>query len=98
MRMQRFSLLSCFIYEGPKKNETNSIKGRMNIMNKKIITSVVLSAMILSNAAVFAAESAPAAILSAPEAEEVLVGAQTITVNNETVDLSSTNLSQYIFE
>lgn len=67
-------------------------------MNKKIITSVVLSAMILSNAAVFAAESAPAAILSAPEAEEVLVGAQTITVNNETVDLSSTNLSQYIFE
>lgn len=67
-------------------------------MNKKIISSIILSAMVLSNAAVFAAESEPIVIAPAPATEETLDGVQTITVNNETVDFSSANLSQYIFE
>lgn len=37
-------------------------------------------------------------IAPAPAAEETLDGVQTITVNNEAVDFSGTNLSQYIFE
>ncbi len=65
-------------------------------MHKKMILGVILSAMVLSNAAVFAAEGAPMA--TAPAPEEVLVGIQTITVNNEAVDFSGANLSQYIFE
>lgn len=67
-------------------------------MNKKIISGILVSAMVLSNAAVFAAESEPMVIAPAPAAEEILVGVQTITVNNEAVDFSGTNLSQYIFE
>lgn len=65
-------------------------------MNKKIISGIILSAMVLSNAAVFAAENEP--IETAPVPEEVLVGVQTITVNNEAVDFRGANLSQYIFE
>lgn len=67
-------------------------------MNKKIISGILVSAMVLSNAAVFAAESEPMVIAPAPAAEEILVGVQTITVNNEAVDFSGANLSQYIFE
>lgn len=67
-------------------------------MNKKIISGILVSAMVLSNAAVFAAESETMVIAPAPAAEETLDGVQTITVNNEAVDFSGTNLSQYIFE
>lgn len=66
-------------------------------MNKKIISGILVSAMVLSNAAVFAAESETMVIAPAPAAEETLDGVQTITVNNEAV-VSGTNLSQYIFE
>lgn len=67
-------------------------------MNKKIISGILVSAMVLSNAAVFAAESETMVIAPAPAAEETLDGVQTITVNNEAVVFSGTNLSQYIFE
>ena len=68
-------------------------------MNKKMISGIILSTMVLSNAAVFAAVSElPIVIAPAPAAEEALDGVQTITVNNEAVDLSSANLSQYMFE
>lgn len=67
-------------------------------MNKKIISGILVSAMVLSNAAVFAAESEPMVIAPAPAAEQILVGVQIITVNNEAVDFSGANLSQYIFE
>ncbi len=67
-------------------------------MNKKMISGIIVSAMVLSNAAVFAAESEPSEITPVPAAEETLDGVQTITVNNEAVDFSKTNLSQYIFE
>lgn len=67
-------------------------------MNKKIISSIILSAMVLSNAGVFAAESEPIVIAPAPATEETLDGVQTITVNNEAVDFSGVSLSQYIFE
>lgn len=68
-------------------------------MNKKMISGILLSTMVLSNAAVFAAVSElPIVIAPAPAAEEALDGVQTITVNNEAVDFSNANLSQYMFE
>ena len=67
-------------------------------MNKKMISGFLLSAMVMSNVAVFAAESQPMVIAPAPAAEETFDGVQTITVSNETVDFSGANLSQYIFE
>ncbi len=66
-------------------------------MKKKIITGIILSAMVISNAAVFAAESGPI-LTSAPAAEEALIGVPEITVDKEIVDLSKIHLSQYIFE
>ena len=67
-------------------------------MNKKIISGIILSAMVLTNAAVFAAESEPLEITPVPAAEETLDGVQIITVNNEAVYFSGVSLSQYIFE
>lgn len=67
-------------------------------MNKKIISGIIISAVIFSNAAAFAAENKPMAAEPVSADEEILLGVQTITVNSETVDFSNANLSQYIFE
>mgnify|MGYP000444052938 CR=1 FL=1 len=48
------------------------------MMNKKIISGIILSTKVLSNAAVFAAVSErPIVIAPAPAAEEALDGVQT---------------------
>lgn len=67
-------------------------------MNKKIISGIILSAMILSSTAAFAAGAESVILSSAQTAEETLLGVPVIKVNNEAIDLSNLNLSHYMFE
>ena len=71
-------------------------------MKKHIITSVILAAMVIGTSSALAADTEPMVIgATIPEegfsASELLIGVPQITVGGETVDLSKTNLSQYIF-
>ena len=66
-------------------------------MKKNIITSIILSAVIASTSAVFASKNEPILTAPVPAENEIITGTPQITVNGEAVDLSTTNLSQYIF-
>lgn len=81
-------------------------------MKKNIITSIILATMVIGTSSAFAvdtetmviapapiAEEEPMLIAPAPTADdEPLIGVPQITVNGESVDLSKTSLSQYMFE
>ena len=67
-------------------------------MKKKIISSVLLATMVFSTASAFAADKElPVTTISAPAADEVIVGAVQITVDKEKVDLEKLNLTQYMY-
>lgn len=68
-------------------------------MKKNIIISSVLCAAIATASSVVLAAEEPKLIATAPDVnEEIIVGVPQISVNGEVVDLSNSNLSQYIFE
>lgn len=64
----------------------------------RIMSLTICAVMTACTATALAEESEPMLISPAPSAEETIVGTPQITVNGETVDLSASNLSQYIFE
>ena len=68
-------------------------------MKKNMIIGLSLCAvMMLGSTAALAAESEPMLISPAPTENETIIGTPQITVNGDVVDLSNSNLSQYIFE
>ena len=68
-------------------------------MKKNMIIGLSLCAvMMLGSTAALAAESEPMLISPAPTESETIIGTPQITVNGDVVDLSNSNLSQYIFE
>lgn len=67
-------------------------------MKKNIITSILLSAMVLSTTAAFAAnEDAPMLISTAASESETIVGKPLISVDGAAIDLSKSGLSQYMY-
>lgn len=67
-------------------------------MKKKIVSSVLLAAMVFGSSSAFAADTdLPVLISSAPSAEETIVGVPQISVDGNAVDLSKLNVSQYMY-
>ena len=63
-----------------------------------IIGLTICAVMTATSLTAFAAENEPILIAPAPAADEIVIGTPQITVNGEAIDLSRSNLSQYIFE
>ena len=63
-----------------------------------IISSVLCATMLTTPITALAVENEPKLIATAVTEEKVIVGVPQITVNGEAIDLSKSNLSQYLFE
>ncbi len=62
-----------------------------------VIGLTICAVMTATSLTALAAENEPMLIAPAPAADEMVVGVPQITVNGEAIDLSKSNLSQYIF-